>query len=72
MTYTVEKDEVGKRLDVLLSEIADISRSAAARLIEEGAVTVSGKPSQKKYAVKCGDKVEIVQNLRSGITHIRY
>ena len=58
MTYTVEKDEVGKRLDVLLSEIADISRSAAARLIEDGAVTVALKKAGKKYQVKLGDLID--------------
>ena len=58
MTYTVEKDELGKRLDVLLSEIADISRSAAARLIEDGAVTVCLRKETKKYQVKLGDIID--------------
>ena len=58
MTYTAEKDDVGKRLDVLLSEIADISRSAAAKLIEDGCVTVSSKNTSKKYLVKLGDIID--------------
>jgi 23S rRNA pseudouridine1911/1915/1917 synthase len=58
MTYTVEKEDAGKRLDVLLSEIADISRSAAAKLIEEGCVLVSSKHESKKYAPKLGEIID--------------
>ena len=60
MIYTVEKTDEGKRLDSFCSEIAGISRSSAARLIDEGAVTVSGKSSQKRYSVKLGDEIEII------------
>ena len=59
MIYEVEKIDVGKRLDAFCAEVAELSRSAAAKLIEEGAITVSGKPAQKKYAVKLGDEIEI-------------
>ena len=59
MTYIVGEKDVGKRLDTLCSELADISRSAAARLIDEGNIFVSGKVAQKKYAARIGDEIEI-------------
>lgn len=59
MIYTVEEKDRGLRLDAFSAEAADITRSAAARLIEEGAVTVDGKPQPKKYSVKVGDQIEI-------------
>ncbi len=59
MIYTVKETERGMRLDAYAAEVAEITRSAAARLIEEGLVTVSGATQPKKYAVKVGDEVEI-------------
>ncbi len=59
MRYTVDSTSAGKRLDAYLGEITDLSRSAAAKLIESGAVTVSGKRVEKKYQVKEGDEVEL-------------
>ena len=59
MIYLVQDADRGKRLDAYAAEVADITRSAAARLIEEGAITVSGVVQPKKYAVKPGDEVEI-------------
>ena len=60
MTYTVKKEDAGKRLDSYLSEVADISRSAAAKLIESGAATVGGKTVEKKYSVKENDKIDLI------------
>ena len=60
MTYTVTKEDAGKRLDSYLSEVADISRSAAAKLIESGAATVGGKTAEKKYSVKENDEIELI------------
>lgn len=60
MIYTVSEAEAGKRLDAFAADAAGITRSAAARLIEEGSVTLSGKPQPKKYAVKAGDEIEII------------
>ncbi len=56
--YATEKD-AGKRLDILVSEITDVSRSAAAKLIDGGLTTVFSKTSQKKYLIKAGDEIEI-------------
>ena len=54
-------EEGGKRLDVFLSEQAeDITRSRLKKLIEEGNVSVAGKPTKKAGAeVKLGDGVEL-------------
>ena len=59
MIYTVKPEDAGKRLDAYLAEFADISRSAAAKLIESGDVTVSGKRSEKKYQLKANDEIEL-------------
>ncbi len=57
--YTVSEREVGKRLDVYVSEVALISRSAAARLIDEGDVLVDGREASKKQKVSFGACVSI-------------
>ena len=59
MTLTVSKEQAGQRLDAFAAEAAAISRSQAARLIEEGCVTVGGRSEAKKYSVREGDEVEI-------------
>ena len=60
MKYTVEAQDAGKRLDAFLAENTDLSRSAAAKLIESGAVTVNGKKTEKKYPIKEGDEAEVI------------
>ena len=59
MLYVVEKCDTGSRLDVFISAVCEMSRSAAARLIESGDVTVNGRPSQKRYAVREGDEITV-------------
>lgn len=49
----------GERIDSYLSAECGISRSAAQRLIADGAVTVNGKVCAKNYKTKNGDAVEI-------------
>jgi 23S rRNA pseudouridine1911/1915/1917 synthase len=51
---TVPPELAGERLDVVLGEHVG-SRSAAARLIEEGAVTVGGSPRPKRHKVSAGE-----------------
>ena len=58
--HVVAADEAGMRLDALLGGFEFIaSRSAAARLIEDGLVLVNGGHVAKKHAVKAGERVEI-------------
>ena len=59
MTREVTPAEAGTRLDAYLATDPSLSRSAAARLIEEGAVTVNGVPQKPRYAVKAGDLVAV-------------
>lgn len=50
----------GTRLDKLIADMTELSRSAAARLIEDGAVTVDGKPANnKKDTPKAGAVIVI-------------
>ena len=54
---TVEKS--GERIDALLAQNAEgLTRSAAQRLIESGAVLVNGEPVKKNYKCSAGDAVE--------------
>lgn len=59
MISKINDTEAGTRLDTLVAEIADISRSAAAKLIESGDVLVNGTPVSKKHLPKLGDELEI-------------
>ena len=50
----------GKRLDAYLADTLDeLTRSAAANLIEAGAVLVDGKPAAKSYKISGSETVEI-------------
>ena len=57
MIYKVLENMAGKRVDALLAELGECSRSAAAKLCEDGLVCVNGLPVLKKHAVKLGDVV---------------
>ena len=59
MLFKATDSDSKKRLDVVVSELAGLSRSAAQKLIDSGEVLVSGQPETKKYTVKCGDEIEI-------------
>ena len=59
MISKINDTQAGTRLDTLVAEIADISRSAAAKLIESGDVLVNGTPVSKKHLPKVGDELEI-------------
>jgi 23S rRNA pseudouridine1911/1915/1917 synthase len=48
-----------ERLDVVVAGRTGLSRAAAARLIDSGAVTVDGRPRPKSHRVEPGERVEI-------------
>ncbi len=50
--------DTGCRLDQYVARCADLTRSAATKLIEEGNVTVNGTKSNKNYRMRSGDRVE--------------
>ena len=52
--------ENGTRLDVFVSGAVDISRSRAAKLMEEGNVTVNGVALSKNTKLKVGDEVTVI------------
>lgn len=54
-TVIVTSEQAGKRLDVLLAEVADISRSRAQQLLEQNAVTLNGKAACKRELTREGD-----------------
>ena len=59
-TISFTADTAGERIDALLARnVADLSRSAAQRLIEEGAVQVNGASIKKNYKASVGDNVEV-------------
>lgn len=59
MIFTPDKSDTKKRLDVYLSDVAGLSRSTVARLIEQGNISVNGSPKEKRYKVKESDIIEI-------------
>ena len=57
-TLTFTADTTGERIDALLPRFApDLSRSAAQKLLDGGAVLVNGSPVRKNYKVAAGDRV---------------
>lgn len=60
LTLAASDADVGTRLDAFVSASGELTRSAAARLIEEGAITVNGKAVAKNYKLRAGDGVEIL------------
>ncbi len=58
MKYTIANEDVGVRLDVFLSRIADVTRSRAGTLIKEGNALVNQKTETKAgYALRLGDEI---------------
>ena len=53
-------ETTGERIDALLPRIApELTRSAAQRLLESGAVRVNGSPVKKNYRAAAGDSVSV-------------
>ena len=58
--FTVDETAAGERLDKFLSTVCpDLTRSAAARVIEEGGVLLDGAPGNKKDKLRPGTRVEL-------------
>ena len=55
---TLRADRAGERADQFLArQLPDLSRSAAQKLLEEGAVTLKGLPVKKNYRTAEGDEL---------------
>ena len=59
MILIAELTDEKSRLDSFIASKSELSRSAAAKLIEEGNVLLNGKKCSKRGIVKEGDKIEI-------------
>ena len=60
-TLTATTESAGARLDAFLAvQLPDVTRSAAARLIESGCVTVDGKPAGKSTRLQGGETVSVI------------
>ena len=60
LTLQPNKENAGQRVDAwLAANLEDVTRSAAARLLEEGRVTCAGKPLAKNYKLRGGETVEV-------------
>ena len=58
--FSVEADLVGERIDKAVTQKCELnSRSAAQKLLEEGAVRVNGIIVTKNYKVREGDKITV-------------
>jgi len=58
--FQVGAPSAGTRLDLfLVSTCSDLSRSRVQKLIEEGAVRVSGRPAKRSHTVRAGEDVEL-------------
>ncbi len=57
LVATVE--DRGLRLDKLLSERMELTRSAVERLLEEGAITVTGGSAAKNYRLRGGEVISV-------------
>lgn len=57
---TLIAETPGRRLDAFLAEqVEDLTRSAAQKLLEKGAVTVAGRPARKNEKTASGMAVEV-------------
>ncbi len=60
-TFVITSNDIdkGKRADAFVAEKTELTRSAAARLIENGSVLLDGKPIAKNYKIRGGEELEV-------------
>lgn len=59
LEFVAAAESDGRRADVVVSAASGITRSAAQKLIEDGAVTVNGETTAKNRKIAVGDKVTV-------------
>lgn len=57
ITFSVEEENVGQRIDIFLTNILGVSRNAVQRLFKESAVTLNGEHVAKNYILRLNDAV---------------
>ena len=61
MTNSIlQVDSTQKRLDMFVCEQTELTRSRVKKLIEDGKITLNGKPCKAGDSLKAGDSIEIV------------
>ena len=58
--YTGKNEDAGERIDIFVSKYANLTRSAAQKLIESGHVLIAQKPLKKNYKVSEGDNISVM------------
>ena len=62
-TYIIDSDNVSKRLDVYLSEIAQVTRSHVKMLIDAGDVYLNGIPVKKSgVSLRLNDEITMINS----------
>ncbi|MBQ4118882.1 MAG: RluA family pseudouridine synthase [Clostridia bacterium] len=56
----IYNNDLRQRIDVFVSEIADVTRSRAAKLISDGCVKINNSTAQKSDKLQIGDKVSVI------------
>ena len=59
LVLSVTAEDAGKRIDAYVADNSELTRSAAAKLVESRDILVNGKTVAKNYKLKSGDSVEI-------------
>ena len=57
MILTATEEHSGERIDSFISSMTDLSRTAVAKLCDEGSVAINGRACQKKDKIKAGDEI---------------
>lgn len=60
LSFLADNADIGERLDKFLTSKADISRSLAVKLIEDGNTEVNGKVESKNYKLRHGDEIKLI------------
>ncbi len=58
-TFHIDSEHAGARLDLLVSELSELTRSQVQRMIEKGLLTVNGDPSKANYKAQTNDLVRL-------------
>lgn len=59
LEITVSDEQFGERIDKLIAEETDFTRSAVEKMLKDGLVVINSKSVSKSYKCKSGDVIEI-------------
>ena len=59
LVLNVAAEDAGKRIDAYIADNSELTRSAAAKLVESGDILVNGKTVAKNCKLKAGDVVDV-------------